>query len=260
MLDEYCRNTGQNRKHVIWKIRHGMLSPPKSPRKRKEIYGEEVRAALAKVWEIFDHPCGQRLEPLLRDEVGRLRKLKELVISDETAQKLKKISSATVDRKLKHEKEALHRLRKKGVSKPYSLLYQKIPMRLNDWDTSMIGNLAVDFVEHCGSSKVGEYINSLSVTEISSGWWEGEALMSRGRYPTLEALQNIRKRTPFSWLEIHPDNDSAFINAHLLKYCQQEHISFSRSRPNKKNDNCYVEQKNWTHIKKIFGYLRYDTP
>jgi hypothetical protein len=123
----------------------------------------------------------------------------------------------------------------------------------------VIGNVAIDFVEHCGSSKMGHYVCSLSVTDICSGWWEGQAIMGRGQYPTLEALKLIRSRTSFEWLEIHPDNDSAFINAHLFRYCQEEKIRFSRSRPNKKNDNCYVEQKNWTHIKKMFGYLRYDT-
>lgn len=123
----------------------------------------------------------------------------------------------------------------------------------------MIGNVAIDFVEHCGSSKMGHYICSLSITDIASGWWEGQAIMGRGQYPTVEALKQIRSRTSFEWLEIHPDNDSAFINAHLFRYCQDEEIHFSRSRPNKLNDNCYVEQKNWTHIKKMFGYLRYDS-
>lgn len=258
ILDEYCKNTSQNRKYVIRKIQPRISLETKPRKKRKVVYDGEVKAALAQVWEIFDYPCGQRLEPLLKTEVERLKRLGELTLSDETLEKLQKISSATIDRKLKHEKEVLHILRKKSVSKPRSLLYQKIPTRLNDWDTSVVGNLAIDFVEHCGSSKMGQYVNSLSVSEISSGWWEGQALMSRGQYPTLEALEKIRKRTPFSWLEIHPDNEAAFINAHLFKYCQKEQISFSRSRPNKKNDNCYVEQKNWTHIKKIFGYLRYD--
>lgn len=119
-----------------------------------------------------------------------------------------------------------------------------MPVRLNDWDTSIVGNLGVDFVEHCGSPKFGEYINTLSVTEIDSGWWEGKAIISRGQYPTLEALKKIRERTPFKWLEIHPDNDSIFINAHLLRYSQEEGLRFTRSRPNKKNDNAYIERKN----------------
>jgi len=259
ILDEYCKNTGQNRKYVIRKIRSQIVLEGKPGRKRGWVYDGQVIAALVQIWEIFDYPCGQRLAPLLKTMVERLRELKELWISDEVAKKLLQISPATIDRRLRHEKEVISHLRRKGFSKPKSLLYQKIPVRLNDWDTSVIGNLGMDFVEHCGSSKKGHYINSLSATEVGSGWWEGQAIMGRGQEPTLKALGKIRKRTPFRWLEIHPDNDSAFINAHLWRYCQEEKVRFSRSRPNRKNDNCYVEQKNWTHIKKVFGYLRYDT-
>lgn len=264
LLDEYCKNTGLNRKYVIRKVNHLWLWDEKGRikkkmRKRRKFYGSEVIMALVKLWEIFDYPCGQRLKPLLEQEIERLRKLGELEISDGTARKLTRIAPATIDRRLKPEKERLALFRKKGCSKPKSLLYQKIPVRLNDWDTSIVGNLGIDFVEHCGSSKRGEYLNTLSATEISSGWWEGEAVMGRGQYPTLVGLQKIRERVPFSWLEIHPDNDSAFINGHLYQYCQKEGLKFSRSRPNKKNDNCYVEQKNWTHVKKVLGYLRYDT-
>jgi hypothetical protein len=259
ILDEYCENTGQHRKYVIRKIRTPIVVDGRVRRQRRRVYDQDVVVALAKLWKIFDYPCGQRLAPLLKVEVERLRGLGELTVTDEVAEKLLVISSATIDRQLKREKEAVGQLRRKGLSKPGSLLYQKIPVRLNDWDTSVIGNLGIDFVEHCGSSKKGHYAYSLCVTDIGSGWWEAEAIMGRGQAPTLDALKMIRERAPFQWLEIHPDNDSAFINAHLLKYCQAEKIRFSRSRPNRKNDNCHVEQKNWTHIKKVFGYLRYDT-
>ena len=265
LLDEYCKNTGLNRKYVIRKINHpklwdekGRIKPVR--RKRKKKYEEETIKALVKLWKIFDYPCGQRLKPLLLEETERLKRLGEINISEQIVGQLKEISSATIDRRLKLKKEIMVlNLRKRSSAKPKSLLYQKIPIRLNDWNTSIIGNLGIDFVEHCGSSKQGEYINTLSTTEIATGWWEGEAIMGKGQYPTLEALKKIRERTPLFWLEIHPDNDSAFINAHLFKYCQQEEIKFSRSRPNKKNDNCYIEQKNWTHVKKTLGYLRYDT-
>ncbi len=258
ILDEYCRNTGQTRKYVIRKI-NSEIPEKRSKRKKRWLYDGEVIVALVKVWEIFDYPCGQRLAPLLREEVERLRNLGELRISNEVEKKLISISPASIDRKLRHEKEVIGNLRRKGFSKPKSLLYQKIPMRLNDWDTSQIGNLEIDMVEHCGSTKRGFYINSLSLTDIGSGWWEGAGIMGKGQEPTLKALDKIRKRTPFPWLEIHPDNDSPFINAHLLRYCEKESIRFSRSRPGRKNDNCFIEQKNWTHVKKVLGYLRYDT-
>ena len=259
ILNEYCQNTSQNRKYVLRKINHYDFSTPKKRKKRKQIYDVDVKVALARIWEIFDYPCGQRLAPLLKTEVNKLCQLGEISITKEVVKKLKNISPVTIDRKLKHQREVLLLSRKRGHPRAKSLLYKKIPVRLNDWDTSIVGNLGIDLVEHCGSSNSGEYIHTLSVTDISTGWWEGQGIMSRGQYPTLEALKEIRERTPFNWLEIHSDNDSAFINAHLFKYCQQESLKFSRSRPNKKNDNAYVEQKNWTHVKKIFGYFRYDT-
>ncbi len=259
ILDEYCRNTGQARKYVIRKIHPGVDLKPKQRKKRKEIYAGEVRAALAKIWEIFDYPCGQRLKPVLQTETERLRELGELKISDEVALKLEGISSATIDRKLKHQREVLHLLRSKGGPKPGSLLKQKIPIRLTDWDTSVVGYVEMDLVIHCGSSTLGEYINTLSTTEVSSGWWEGEAIIGKSQEATFQALKKIRGMTPFEWKGLDSDNGSEFINDILYKYCRREKLLFTRSRPSRKNDNAYIEQKNWTHVRKTLGYLRYDT-
>lgn len=258
LLDEYCGNTGQSRKYVIWKIHKGMAKP-KQRKKREETYGGQVRAALAKIWEIFDHPCGQRLKPLLEREVDRLREFGEVAISDEVALKLKMMSPATIDRKLKHEREYLQLVRAKGGSKPGYLLKQKIPIRLTQWDTSQVGYLEADLVVHCGSSTLGEYINTVSATDVSSGWWEGEAIMGKSQEGSFWALKEIRKRTPFGWKGLDSDNGSEFINQLLYKYCQREGLEFTRSRANRKNDNAYIEEKNWTHVRKVFGYLRYDT-
>lgn len=258
LLDEYCRNTGHSRKYVIWKIHRAVLKP-RQRKKRKEIYDGQVTAALAKIWEIFDYPCGQRLKPLLEAEVYRLRKLGEIEISDEVALKLKLMSPATIDRKLKHEREFLHLLRAKGGPKPGYLLKQKIPIRLTEWDTSQVGYIEADLVVHCGSSTLGEYINTVSSTDVSSGWWEGEGIMGKSQEHTFWALKEIRKRTPFEWKGLDSDNGSEFINQILYKYCRREGLEFTRSRANRKNDNAYIEEKNWTHVRKIFGYLRYDS-
>jgi len=259
ILDEYCRNTHQNRKYIISKINSSFSSKPKKAKKRKQIYDGYVKAPLAKIWEIFDYPCGQRLAPLLKTETSRLRQLEEIFISSEVAQKLATISPATIDRKLKHQREVLHLNRKRGGPKPASLLYKKVPIRLTEWDTSELGFLEIDLVIHCGSSTLGPYISSLNTVEISSGWWEAEAIMGKGQDPTFEALKRIRKRAPFKWKGIDSDNGPEFINHHLINYCEKENLEFTRSRPNKKNDNAYIEQKNWTHVRKVFGYLRYDT-
>lgn len=258
ILDEYLRNTHQNRKYAIRRIR-SFSSAPKERRKRKQTYDGYVKVALAKLWEIFDYPCGQRLAPLLKIEVNRLRQLEEIFISNEVAKKLARISPATIDRKLKHQREVLHLNRKKGGVKPASLLYKKVPIRLTEWDTSQLGFLEIDLVIHCGSSALGCYICSLNTVEISSGWWEAESIMGKGQDPTFKALKKIRKRTPFPWKGIDSDNGPEFINYHLINYCEKENLEFTRSRPNKKNDNAYIEQKNWTHVRKVLGYFRYDT-
>jgi len=258
ILDEYLRNTHQNRKYAIRRIR-SFSSAPKERRKRKQTYDGYVKVALAKLWEIFDYPCGQRLAPLLKIEVNRLRQLEEIFISNEVAKKLARISPATIDRKLKHQREVLHLNRKKGGPKPASLLYKKVPIRLTEWDTSQLGFLEIDLVIHCGSSALGCYICSLNTVEISSGWWEAESIMGKGQDPTFKALKKIRKRTPFPWKGIDSDNGPEFINYHLINYCEKENLEFTRSRPNKKNDNAYIEQKNWTHVRKVLGYFRYDT-
>ena len=259
ILDEYCRNTGQARKYVIRKIKLEVDLRPKQRKKRKQSYDGQVTAALGKVWEIFDCPCGQRLKPILEVEPDRLRELGELKVSDEVALKLRTISSATIDRKLKHQREVLHLLRSKGGPKPGSLLKGKIPIRLTEWDTSKTGYVEMDLVVHCGSSTLGEYINTLSTIEVSSGWWEGEAIMGKSQQSTFQALKKIRERTPFDWKGLDSDNGSEFINEILYKYCHRERLEFTRSRPSRKNDNAYIEQKNWTHVRKILGYLRYDT-
>ena len=258
ILNEYCSNIGQSRKHVIRKIHRAEIRP-KQRKKRKEIYDGQVKAALAKIWEIFDYPCGQRLKPLLETEVDRLSEFGEIEIPDEVALKLKIMSSATIDRKLKHQREFLHLSRSKGGPKPGYLLKQKIPIRLTQWDTGVVGYVEIDFVVHCGASVLGEYVNTLSTTEISSGWWEGEAIMGRSQEHSFWALKEIRKRTSFDWKGIDSDNGPEFINQILYNYCQREKLEFTRSREYKKNDNAYIEQKNWTHVRKVFGYLRYDT-
>ena len=259
LLDEYCLDTWQNRKYVIRKIRKIAFGDSKPRKKRAVIYGHEVQEALWRVWKVFDGPCGQRLHPLLETEVARLRDLGELRVSDKTYRKLLSISSATIDRLLRSKKEGWKMQRRYGNRKA-GLIAQRIPLRLTDWDTSCVGYVEMDLVFHCGASTAGEFISSLSTLEISSGWWEAEAVMGRAQNRTFDALKRIRKRSPYLWLGIDSDNDQMFINHQLLKYCEQEGLEFTRSRPHRKNDNAYyIEQKNYTHVRRPLGYLRYET-
>lgn len=260
LLDEYCATTGASRSYVIRKIRSGRyLGRTFGKRRRKATYDGVVAAALAHLWRIFDYPCGQRLEPLLKEEVERLRQLSELSCSDAVAAKLTQIDASTIDVKLRHAKE-VERARRTVRRKIHPLLYQKVPVKVfSEQDRTAAGNVQVDLVEHCGASTRGEYLHTLATTDLASGWWEGEATMGRGQTGIVRALDAARHRYPFPWGELHTDNDTAFLNHHLWSYTQREQLAFSRSRPYRKNDNCLVEQKNWTHVKRIVGYLRYDT-
>lgn len=258
LLDEYCLNTRQNRKYVIRKIRQMAFGKAEPRKKRVVCYGPEVREAVWKVWKIFDGPCGQRLKPLLESEVSRLKELGELKVSAKTYEKLLCISSATIDRLLRPKKEGWKMQRRYGNRKA-GLITQRIPLRLTDWNTACVGYVEMDLVFHCGASTAGEFISSLSTLEISSGWWEAEAVMGRAQGRTFEALKTIRERSPFDWLGIDSDNDQMFINHQLFKYCKQEGLEFTRSRPHRKNDNAYIEQKNYTHVRRPLGYLRYET-
>lgn len=261
LLDEAAKRTDLERKYLIKKLRaKSNLDRRKEERKRrKSVYDGPVKVALAVCWKIFDHPCGQRLESLLRTETDKLRKLGELRCTDEVASKLQKIGFRTIDEKLKHTKE-VERQKRKYHHKIHPLLSQKVPVKVfGEQDRSSMGNIQIDLVEHCGSSAAGEFLNTLSTTDIQNGWWEGEAIMGKGQERTLQGLDHARKRYPYPWKGAHSDNGTEFINWHLLRYCEREKLEFSRSRPYKKNDNCLVEQKNWTHVKKFVGYLRYDT-
>jgi len=259
ILDEYCNNTGQARKYVIRRIQQRVEPGTKRKESREQRYDGEVTAALAKVWEIFDNPCGQRLKPVLNSELSRLREMGELKITEDIATKLADISPATIDRKLRHQREIFQLKRARGIPRPGSLLKSKIPIKLTQWDTQKVGNVEMDTVAHCGSSIFGEFVYSLSTTEIATGWWEGEAILGKSQQATFWALKGIRARTPFQWLGIDTDNGTEFMNDVLYKYCNKEKLEFTRSRPNHKNDNAYIEQKNWTHVRKVLGYLRYDT-
>lgn len=260
LLNEARKRTRLNRKVLIGKLAHPAVIRRKKKRgPRKRAYSSEVQVALIQVWELFDYPCGQRLAPALRQEVARLRRAKELVCSDDVAAKLDAISPRSIDRLLDREKR-LRGLRQNRNPSVHPLLYQRVPVKVaSEWDTDQVGNLQVDYVLHCGRSTAGEYLHTISAADIATGWWEGEAIMGRSQVATKQGLDNIRGRLPFRIREIHPDNDTGMINDLVWNYCRKARIKMSRSRPYKKNDNAWVEQRNWTHIRKVVGYGRFDT-
>jgi hypothetical protein len=234
------------------------FGPSRERKKRAAVYGPDVRAALEALWKVFDFPCGQRLAPAVRAELDRLRRMKELDIPERTAKKLLRISPATIDRLLRPKKAQIKDGRRYS-SWGTNLISKKIPLRMTDWETHRVGYVEMDLVLHFGVSTDGEYAHSLSAMEISTSWWEGEAVMGRAQIRIFNALKEIRERSPFSWLGIDSDNDNAFINDQLYRYSQDQKLEFTRTRPYRKNDNASIEQKNFTHIRKPLGYLRYDT-
>jgi hypothetical protein len=258
LLDEYCRNTGQNRKYVIRKIATLAFGTPRPRKKRMVEYGKDVQVGLGTLWEIFDRPCGQRLKPMIIAELGRLRWLKEMEITDKTAGKLVRISPATIDRLLRPQK-AVWKAGRRYASRGPNLIAKRIPLRLTDWDGAGVGQIEMDLVFHCGATTAGDFVSSLSAMDIASEWWEGEGILGRSQQRVFKGLEDIRARCPFRWMGIDSDNDSMFINDLLYRYCEREGLTFSRSRPYHKNDNAHIEQKNFTHVRRPLGYLRYDT-
>jgi hypothetical protein len=259
LLDEAQKRTKLNRKYLIRILNHPVEAGPRRRRKRRAAYGAAVITALITVWDIFEQPCGQRLVAVLRKEVERLRKLGELRCSDAVVGQLQQISASTVDRLLKREKR-VRQLRRNRNPNVQRLIYQKVPVKVAaEFNTGELGNVQVDFVAHCGRSTGGDYIHTISAVDIATNWWEGQAIARRSQQATKEGLSQMRERFPLTIRELHPDNDSALVNDLLWDWCQEQGIRLSRSRPYKKNDNAWVEQKNWTHVRKVVGYRRFYT-
>ena len=204
LLDEAEKRTELERKYLIKKLKpKSNLDKRNEERKKREVfYGGYFKVALIRVWEVLDYPCGQRLESSLRetDIVDKLRQLKELNCSDGVAKKLKMVCARTIDDKLRHEKEVIHQLQRKGQPKSASLLLKKIPIKIHgELDNQQLGNIQIDYVEHCGSSAAGEFVCTIDCPDIASGWEEWEAVMGRGQYLTKEDLDQARNRSPFVW-------------------------------------------------------------
>ena len=261
LLNEARKRTRLNRKVLIRKLAHPMpVKTAKKRRRRGKVYGAEVKAPLAEIWELFDYPCGQRLVAILGAQVDRLRALGELRCSDTVAELLKRMSAKTADRLLAHERQ-VRQLKRQRRAPVHRLLYQLVRVKLpNEWDREQVGNLQTDFVAHGGGSAAGEYGHTFSATDIASGWWEGEPQMGRSQQASEKSCDAVRRRVPFRVVGLHLDNDTALLNDLLWNYCRRRRIELTRSRPYEKNDNCWVEQKNWTHVRKVVGYRRYDRP
>lgn len=258
LLDECCEMIGLNRKYVIVALSAATDLEYKSTRQRKartEVYDKRFVVVLKKIWEIMDYPCGARLKPVLSEMVEKLVAFKELSVSEEMRHKLMNVSRSTIDAKLKRSRVEIRR-RIQGTTKPGSLLKSQIPIRTSSWEEKRPGFCELDTVAHCGESAAGEFANTLDVTDILTGWTEQEVFLGKAQKRVITGLSSIKERMPFPLLGIDPDNGSEFINWQMYQFCMEAHVEFTRGRPYKKNDNAHIEQKNWTHVRQVYGYDR----
>jgi len=259
ILDEFVAVTGYHRKYAIQLLNHGAPPSKSGKRKRRRTYTAEVVTALVKIWDILDRPCGKRLHPYLPEFVAVLERQQELVLHPQTKERLLRMSRATIDRSLAQARRRPHR-RTRGTTKPGSLLKNSIPVRVyTPWDEQRPGFVEIDLVAHGGDSASGEFLFTLNAVDVATGWTETVAIANKGQAAAFEGLLQMRDRLPMPLLGIDSDNGAEFINAHLLHYCQQEHITFTRCRPYKKNDQAHIEQKNWSVVRRVVGYDRYDS-
>ena len=261
ILDEFCANSGLVRKYAIkiLSARCDYCRVARDGRKgRIKKYGHEFIMAVIKIWEMLDYPCGQRLKPVLPEMYATLARFKEISFNEAINEQLKTVSGKTLDRRLGKERMIRCLKKNRGMTCRGSLLKSAIPVRLTNWDTSKLGFTEIDTVAHNGGDPAGLFAYTLDQTEIFSGWTEQWAVLGKGETGVLKALQNIRESLPFNLLGIDGDNGGEIINYQMLKYCLMENLVYTRSRPEMKNDNAYIEQKNNTHVRKLVGYHRYD--
>jgi len=237
----------------------GALKLIQPRRARAPRYPAHLTVALAFVWSLSRYPAGKRLAPMLDSLVVMLRRDGDLVLSDDDAALLGAMSAATIDRHLKSERVRLG-LKGRSHTKPGTLLKSQIPIRTwAEWSEDQPGFVEIDLVGHEGGNSSGEFCFTLTMTDIATGWTVNRSVKNKAAIWVVEAIDEAAARFPFPILGIDSDNGAEFINAHLFDYCKERKITFTRSRSGNKNDGAHVEQKNWTHVRQLVGYLRFDT-
>ena len=257
ILDEFCKVTGYNRKYAL-RVLNGPPPEKRPPKRRprRATYGAKVVMVLTAVWKAAGYPWSVRLKALLPVWLPWIRKHHGLTAKLE--EQLLRISARQIDRRLREEKKRAGR-RLYGGTKPGSLLKHQVPIKADRWDVSRPGYSEIDLVSHSGANASGEFAHTLNLTDIHTTWTESVAILGKAQVRVSDGLDQIRRELPFELAGIDSDNWSEFINDHLVRYCKREEIKFTRGRPYKKDDNAHIEQKNWTHVRRLMGWVRYDT-
>jgi len=257
ILDELCQVAGYHRKHAIRVLNGPAPGAARPPRRRAATYSPAAIAALRAIWAAAGFPWSLRLKALLPVWLPWARR--RLRLRPAVERELLAISPRQIDRRLApHRRQLTKRLY--GRTKPGTLLKHHIPLRTDRWDVAVPGFTEIDLVAHCGSCGDGEFAHSLNLTDIHTTWVETACVLGKSQAGVQAALEELRQALPFRLRGIDSDNGSEFINQHLWDYCQAQEIQFTRGRPYKKDDNAHIEQKNWTHVRKLLGYVRYDHP
>lgn len=262
ILDEYVQTTGCHRKHAIAVLR-GKRKRVKHPirRPRRTIYTVEDAGALQKLSDLFDGINARLLRVAMDNELEHLYQSHFLDISPQCYERLKRISPASINRLRSRHGQPPSGHKARSRTKPGTLLKHQIPVRTwADWNEDRPGFTEMDLVAHDGGNPRGDHAWTLCFTDIKTCWTECAATRNKAQKHVFAALRIVRSRLPFPLLGIDSDNGSEFINDEMRRYCEQEQLTFTRSRPKRKNDNCYVEQKNWSVVRRFVGDLRYDTP
>lgn len=259
ILNMVIDTTGYTRKHAI-ALLNSPARPAKVVKRPREAQYAHLCDILKRIWASANCLCGKRLHPFLPVFLDNLKRHGEIRISADDETLLLKASASTIDRLLASARKEV-KIKARGTTKPGTLLKHQIPIRtFADWDEDKPGFLEIDLVAHCGGSTRGEYINTLNMTDVATGWTVCAAFMGRSERYCVEAIEERRAWLPFPILGIDSDNGGEFINDHLRRYCLRNSITFTRGRANRKNDSCYVEQKNWDVVRKMIGHARLDTP
>jgi len=259
ILDELQGLTSYHRESLARMLRDD--GPPKKgpirrPRAKKY---ERILPQLKILWATAFYACGKRLAPFLPELLSVLVRFGEIWVTPHEESLLLSISPATIDRMLAGERATM-RLRGRTLTKPGTLLRSRIPVRtFAEWKENEPGFFELDLVGHCGGTGAGEFLYTLNMTDVFSGWVALGAMRGRGEKGTLEAIKSASRELPFPLKGLDSDNDSSFINWHLHRYCKRKDIKLSRCRPYKKNDQCHVEQKNWSVVRQFIGYRRFET-
>lgn len=257
ILDEFCATAHYTRKGAIRALNQPPAPHHPERRGRPLLYPSAVRSALAALWEAAGYPWSQRLKALL--PLWLPWATRRFPLTPDSLRRLQAMSPRTMDRVLHDRRQTLQR-RLYGRTKPGTLLKHHIPLRTDRWQVTVPGFVEIDLVTHSGPLGEGDCLHSVNLTDIHTTWVETRAVLGKTQRAVCLALDELRAALPFPLRGIDSDNGSEFINDQLWRYCQQHNIQFTRGRPYKKDDNAHVEQKNWTHVRKLLGWDRYASP